>query len=160
MAREGAKVETGGCPESVACFISTAAIFCHCGSIILYRFSQYWKLKGKEGIKKKEGMTWVTRELALSVRGHACPFVEVGGGLVKTQADQLSFHPGPESRPWVDPPQHPSYHELLELVKGPVLRGHCHRISMTLGNGRISEKTQGKGPVLMVIAEARFLKPD
>lgn len=32
-----------------------------------------------------------------------------GYGKGKTQANQLSYHPGPDPGPWVDPPQHLPY---------------------------------------------------
>ena len=53
------------------------------------------------------------------------------------------------------PKAYPIY-ELLEPVKGWALQNHGHRVSMTLGNSRMSIS---EGPVSMVV-EARGPKPD
>jgi hypothetical protein len=48
---------------------------------------------------------------------------------------------------------HPNVHlicELLERAKGPVLQIQSFRNSMTQGNSRISERSPGEDPVLMV----------
>jgi hypothetical protein len=41
-------------------------------------------------------------------------------------------------------------YELLERVKGPILKNQSFRISMTQGNRRISEKNPSGDPVLVV----------
>ena len=40
--------------------------------------------------------------------------------------------------------------DLHEKAKGLVLKTHSDRISLTQGNSRISERSFGEGPVLMV----------
>ena len=48
---------------------------------------------------------------------------------------------------------HPSIYliyEILEQVKGLVLKNHSYRKSLTWGNSRIAEKRLGEDPVLMV----------
>jgi hypothetical protein len=41
-------------------------------------------------------------------------------------------------------------YELLEHVKGPVLQNQSYKISMTQGNSKISKRSPGEDPVLMV----------
>ena len=50
-----------------------------------------------------------------------------------------------------------SIYDLLECVKGPVLRSHSHRISMTQGNSQVSKRSLGEGPVLMVYQKPETL---
>jgi hypothetical protein len=53
-------------------------------------------------------------------------------------------------------------YELLEHAKEPALQIQSHRISMTQGNNRISERSPSDDPVLTVLtlAEARGLETD
>ena len=41
-------------------------------------------------------------------------------------------------------------YDLPDCLEGVVLLNHSHRISMTQGNSRISDRNMGEGPVLMV----------
>jgi hypothetical protein len=43
-----------------------------------------------------------------------------------------------------------SIYELLEHVKGPVLKNQSCRISVTQGNNRISERSLSEDPALIV----------
>ena len=51
-------------------------------------------------------------------------------------------------------------YELLEFMKGPVLKIQNYRISITHGINRISKKSPSEVPLLGRVAEARGLVPD
>ena len=54
-------------------------------------------------------------------------------------ADQLSYHPDPNP-----------IHGLLEHLNGLILQNQSCRIFMTQGNNRISKRSPGEHPVLIV----------
>lgn len=51
---------------------------------------------------------------------------------------------------WADPPQYLNHVGASGAPEGLLLRNHSGRISMTQGNGRISERIPGEGPVLII----------
>jgi hypothetical protein len=73
------------------------------------------------------------------------------------QADQLSYHPGPDAGLELAHPNiYPTY-EHLENMKGQVLQIQSYTISpaqgnnrMAHGNNRISQRNPGDDPVLIV----------
>ena len=71
-------------------------------------------------------------------------------GEGRPSRDQFSYHTVPDpGRELAHPNSYPIY-ELLERAKELVLQNRGHRIFMTLDNSRISERSPGEGPELMV----------
>jgi hypothetical protein len=66
------------------------------------------------------------------------------------QADQLSYQPGPDPGLWLAHPNIYLIHEPLECVKRLALHIQSYRISMAQFNNRISKRSSGEDPVLIV----------
>lgn len=67
------------------------------------------------------------------------------------QADQISYHPGPDPRIGNVPcPTPKSISSVYRLVKGPILLIQSCWMSMTQGNNRITSRSPNEDPILKV----------
>lgn len=64
------------------------------------------------------------------------------------QAEQLSYHQGPDKPHWFTLPKFHLIFELLEHVKRQVLQTQSHGTSMKQGNKKISRISPGEDPLL------------